>query len=118
MKFSENHIWVDSRLSTAGISDYAQNSLGDIVYIDLPEVGQVFHKGAQFGSIESVKSVSPLIAPLQMKVLDVNEILENEPELINTNPYGKGWMVKIEVMNKEELGELLPEEDYLAQMEN
>lgn len=116
MRFTKQHIWFNQSNNTIGISDYAQQALGDIVYIDLPEVGQVIKKGNQFGSIESVKSVSTLFAPISMKVLEINEFMEDNPEIINTDPYGEGWILKVEIMNEPELQELLSEKEYTNQL--
>lgn len=112
MRFSEQHIWFNSGNNTVGISDYAQQALGDIVYIDLPETGQIINKGEQFGTIESVKSVSVLFAPVSMKILEINELLEDSPEIINSDPYGEGWILRVEILNEQELAELLNEEEY------
>lgn len=114
MKFSNDHTWINTANNTVGISDYAQKSLGDIVYTELPEVGQTFSKGEEFGSVESVKSVSALYAPISFKVLEVNELMEDEPEIINTDPYGAGWILKVEILNWEELNDLFDEERYLS----
>lgn len=116
MKYSRNHVWIDETNCTIGISDYAQQSLGDIVYIDLPEVGEVFSKEEEFGSIESVKSVSTLYAPLSIKVVEVNEKLEDEPEIINSKPYEDGWILKVEILDEKELEELLNEDEYLKEV--
>lgn len=113
LKFSNEHIWIDEIRKVIGISDHAQKSLGDIVFIDFPEIGNIFEKDQQFGSVESVKSVSPLFAPVTMRVLEINEILESQPETMNSEPYGEGWIIKIEVIEDEELKDLMIEKDYL-----
>jgi len=113
MKFYREHTWIDSQKGIIGITDYAQKALGDIVFTDLPAVGDTFAKGEQFGSIESVKSVSALFTPVSIKVLEVNELMVDEPEIINSDPYNKGWLIKVEILNILELDDLLTEEEYL-----
>lgn len=117
MKFTKEHVWFNGQNSTIGISDFAQESLGDIVFIDLPDPGETFAKGEQFGSVESVKSVSALFAPLSMRVVEVNELMEDQPEIINSDPYDKGWILKIEVLEEKEVEELLDQEDYLKDLD-
>ena len=116
MKFSTNHVWLDENRFTVGISHFAQESLGDIVFIQLPQIGESFQQGEEFGSVESVKSVSALYAPVTMKIIETNVQLEDSPEIINSSPYGNGWIVKVEILNKEELAHLLSEEEYLQRI--
>ncbi|MEL7565473.1 MAG: glycine cleavage system protein GcvH [Dehalobacterium sp.] len=113
LKFSQEHTWIDTDNGLVGISDFAQKSLGDIVFIELPELRQVYSKGERFGSIESAKSVSELFAPVSMKVVAINEIIEADPEMINSDPYGQGWILKAEIIEKDQLDELLSEGEYL-----
>ncbi len=113
LRYSKNHLWVkmDEKTATVGISDYAQQELGDIVFVEMPEIGKKAVKNETMGTIESVKSVSDLISPLSGKVIETNTLLEDKPEIINSDPYGKGWIVKIELANNSELAELM---DYAA----
>ena len=104
------------RDATVGITDYAQSQLGDVVFVELPEVGAEFAKGDVFGVIESVKSVSDLYLPVSGRVLKVNEALIDAPERVNEQPYGDGWIVQIELTRPEEADELLSAEEYAAQI--
>jgi len=99
LKYTETHEWVrlDGDVATIGITDHAQVELGDVVYADLPNVGRILQSGDVFGSVESVKAVSDLYAPLGGEVVEVNEALSAQPELINSDPYGKGYLLKIRV---------------------
>lgn len=115
LKFFHEHTWINVDNGFVGISDYAQKSLGNIVFVELPEVGQVYSIGEKFGSIESVKSVSELFAPVSMKVVEINEIMEEDPEIINSDPYGQGWILKVEILAADQLNELLSESEYLNQ---
>jgi glycine cleavage system H protein len=114
LKYTNEHEWirVEGSEAYAGITDYAQNELGEIVYIDIPTVGETLDKSSVFGSIEAVKTVSDLLMPVAGKVLEVNPDLEDQPELVNSDPYGKGWIIKIEISNKEALTELMDAETY------
>ncbi|MGB9821185.1 MAG: glycine cleavage system protein GcvH [Pseudothermotoga sp.] len=113
-KYAETHEWVqvEGNVATVGISNFAQDKLGDVVYVDLPQVGKVVKKGETLMSIESVKAASDVYAPVSGKVLQVNEKLNDQPELVNKDPEGEGWLVKIEMTNPNELNELLDEEAY------
>ncbi|MGH7506610.1 MAG: glycine cleavage system protein GcvH [Longimicrobiales bacterium] len=95
-----------------GITDYAQGELGDVVYVELPSVGESFSRSAVFGSVEAVKAVSDLYSPVTGEVIEVNEALSNDPALVNSDPYGKGWMLKIRVTDAAELDALLGPEEY------
>ena len=99
LKYTKTHEWIrlEGDLATIGITDYAQSELGDIVYVDLPSPGRSLHAGDSFGSVESVKTVSDVYSPLTGTVAEVNESLGAQTELVNSDPYGKGWMVKIRV---------------------
>ena len=115
LKYAEDHEW--SRMEdgevTIGICDYAQDQLGDVVFVELPEVGDSFDRGQEFGTVESVKAVSELIIPLSGEVTAVNENLEDTPELVNSEPYTGGWMLKIKLANQGELDDLMTKDAYL-----
>lgn len=122
LKYSKEHEWVkeENGIVRVGITDYAQEALGDVVFVELPEVGDSFAAGEAFGSVESVKAVSDCYMPVSGTVKTVNEALLESPELVNEDPYGKGWMIEIEPDNKEELEELMSAaeyEEYLATLE-
>jgi glycine cleavage system H protein len=112
--YVDSHEWVRSEggLARLGITDYAQDQLGDIVYVEVPAVGKSFTKGAPFGSVESVKAVSELYMPIGGKVVEANTALENSPELVNTSPYDQGWMIVIEPSSPDELKALLSAPSY------
>lgn len=112
--YTESHEWakLDSKIATAGITDYAQHELGDIVYIELPEVGRKVKKGDVFGTVESVKAVSDLYSPLSGTVIETNQELTQHPENINKEPYGSGWIIKIEIENPEETKKLMDAKSY------
>jgi glycine cleavage system H protein len=112
--YSKDHEWisVQENVGTIGITDYAQHELGDVVYIDLPEVGDTFDAGDPFGSVESVKAVSEVFCPIGGEVIEVNSKLEESPELINQSPHQNAWMIKVRLNNPEELKELLSAEEY------
>ena len=114
LKYTPTHEWVrvENSLIVTGISDYAQHQLGDIVYIELPELGAIFDKGNVIGEIESVKAVSEFLMPLSGEIIEVNEKLANNPELVNSSPYGDGWFVKIKISDPKELEKLLSLDDY------
>jgi glycine cleavage system H protein len=115
LKYTKDHLWVlaEGDVATVGLSDYAQNELGDIVFAELPEVGKSFKKGETLGTIESVKSVSDLISPVSGEVKESNSVLEDAPDTINSDPYGKGWVVKMTMSNKDELDQLLDHNAYI-----
>ena len=120
MKFPENllytdtHEWVkeEGSLVTIGLTDYAQSQLKDIVYVDFPEVGSGFKKGDSIGVVESVKTVADIYAPVTGKVTEGNVTLKDHPQFVNEDPYGKGWLVKMEIQDREELRELLSSNAY------
>lgn len=97
LAYSESHEWIriEGNIATIGITDYAQSELGDIVFVEMPDVGQAVAQGGNFGTIEAVKTVEDLVAPASGEVAEINEALEDSPELINTDPYGDGWMIKV-----------------------
>ena len=122
LQYSKDHEWlrVEGDTGTVGITDHAQNSLGDVVYVDLPKVGETFTAHGTFGSVESVKAVSELYLPVGGEVTEVNESLQDEPEKVNTDPYGEGWMVRVRLADKGEVDGLLTAaeyEDYLKSEE-
>jgi glycine cleavage system H protein len=112
--YTKDHEWllVQGDVGVVGITEYAQQELGDVVYVDLPEVGDPFDAGDPFGSVESVKAVSEIFCPVGGEVVEVNEKLEDSPELINESPHVKAWLIKIRISNPEELKELLSAEEY------
>jgi glycine cleavage system H protein len=112
--YTKDHEWVNVQgdLATVGITEYAQRELGDVVYVDLPEVGDIFEASDPFGSVESVKAVSEVFCPLSGEVIEVNSKLEQTPELVNQSPHQKAWMIRLRVSNPDELDELLSAEEY------
>jgi len=116
-RYLESHEWVltDADPARIGISDFAQEELGDVVYVELPEVGDSIEAGTVFGAVESIKAVSDLYAPISGTVFAVNDRLVDEPELVNESPYGKGWLIEIEGVDEVELEELLSAEEYREQ---
>ena len=116
LKYSSDHEWVKVEGNEAfiGISDFAQGELGEIVFVDITSEGEKVDKGAIFGSIEAVKTVSDLMMPITGEVIEVNPKLDDEPELVNTDPYGEGWIIKVSIEDEAELDELLSSADYKA----
>jgi len=116
VKYTDDHEWAktDNDDIIIGISDYAQDQLGDIVFVELPEVGESFAKGAEFGTVESVKAVSELFLPVGGEVSAINEALEDAPELVNTEPYTSGWMVRIKPSDPSEMDQLMEKDAYLG----
>jgi glycine cleavage system H protein len=104
---SHEYIHVEGSVGTIGITDYAQKELGDVVFVELPQVGTVLDAGDELGTIESVKAVSELFAPVSGEVVEVNERLTEKPELVNTDPYGDGWMIRMRLSDPSEVDELL-----------
>jgi len=115
IKYSEDHEWIVSNQNTVkiGITDYAQNQLGDIVFVELPEVGATVAKGDEFGTVESVKAVSELYMPIGGEITAINDNLEETPELVNTAPYGDGWMIEVAPSDPGELDSLKNKDAYL-----
>jgi len=114
LKYSDDHEWllVEGNVGTIGITEYAQSELGDIVFVDLdPDLAEV-HTGETLGTIEAVKTVSDLIAPCSGKVIEINKVLADAPEDVNADPYGKGWIIKIEISDPSEIEKLLNVEAY------
>jgi glycine cleavage system H protein len=120
LKYTTDHLWImmEGETATIGISDYAQNELGDIVFVEMPEVGTKTTKGENMGSIESVKSVSDLIAPLSGEVVEINKKLEDSPETINSSPYEDGWIVKLKVSDSGEASDLLDWNAYKEMLDS
>ena len=114
LKYTEEHEWVlvEDELVTVGITDFAQDQLGDVVFVELPAVGTMVEAGKPFGVVESVKAVSDVYSPVTGEVVEVNEELPDTPETINTSPYGDGWMIKVKPSNEAELDELMDAEAY------
>lgn len=114
LKYTKDHEWIliDGDSGTIGITEYAQGELGDVVFVELPAVGRTMKQHDSFGTIEAVKAVSDLYAPVSGSVLEVNKELEKTPELVNKDPYGKGWMVKIKLSNSSEVAGLLSAAAY------
>jgi glycine cleavage system H protein len=112
--YTKNHEWiaVEESIGTVGITDYAQHELGDIVYLELPELGQRFDAGSALGTVESVKAVSEIYSPVSGEVVEVNSSLTDEPEKINSEPHGAAWMVKLKLSNPDELDQLLSSDSY------
>lgn len=114
--FTKEHEWVVEKgnIIRVGISDYAQNELGDVVFVDLPSVGDRVEEGEGFAALESVKAVSDVYAPVSGEIVAINEELENSPELVNESPFDQGWIVEIEVDGAFQLGDLMNKEEYEA----
>ena len=115
LKYSKEHEWVmmvEDAVALIGITEFAQSELGDVVYVELPEVGEKITKDDPFGSVESVKAVSDLCAPVSGTVIEVNNSLQDSPELVNEDSYGDGWMIKVQMSDKEELKDLLAQDEY------
>lgn len=114
LHYSKDHEWirVEGDLGTVGITDHAQSALGDVVYVELPKVGESFEAHEAFGSVESVKAVSELFTPVAGEIAEINESLQDEPEKVNGDPYGAAWMIRMRVKNKGEVDGLLTPAEY------
>jgi len=114
LKYTKDHEWIkiEGNNATIGVTDYAQGELGDIVYVEIEALGDELNKEEIFGSVEAVKTVSDLFLPISGKITKMNENLEDNPELINDDPYGKGWIIKMEIKDVSEIEELLTAESY------
>lgn len=115
LKYTQEHEWVKDNgdgTVTIGITDFAQSELGDIVFVELEPEGSEFDKDEVFGTVEAVKTVSELFAPLSGEIIEINELLEDDPELVNNDPYKSGWMVKLKISDASELDDLLTPEKY------
>lgn len=120
LKYSKEHEWVlveDEDGAVIGISDFAQNELGEVVYVEAPELGEKISRDDPFGAVESVKAVSDLYAPVSGAVTEVNDALPDTPELINEDPYGEGWIIKVAMSDPGELDDLMTAEEYTAYCE-
>ena len=113
-KYAKSHEYahLDGDIATIGITDYAQKELGDVVFVELPQVGSQLEQNEELGSIESVKAVSELFSPVSGEVVEINEKLAEKPELVNTDPYGDGWMMKMRLSTPEEVDEMMTAEEY------
>ena len=114
LKYTKEHEWVkiDDDILMVGITDHAQSELGDIIFIEFPDLNQVISKDDPFGTIEAVKTVADLFAPVSGKIIEINQDLEDNPELVNSDPYGEGWIVKITDFDKSQLDALLDSNNY------
>ncbi|WP_297696372.1 glycine cleavage system protein GcvH [uncultured Eudoraea sp.] len=114
LKYTKDHEWIriDGDIATVGITDFAQGELGDIVYVEVETLDETLDKDEVFGTVEAVKTVSDLFLPLSGEIIELNELLEDEPEKVNTDPYGDGWMIKVKINDTSELDSLLSEADY------
>jgi glycine cleavage system H protein len=114
LKYSKEHEWVlvEDDVAIIGITEFAQGELGDIVFVELPEVGEKISKDDPFGSLESVKAVSDIFAPISGTVVEINDALPDSPETINEDPYGDGWMIKVQMTDMNELKDLMSPDDY------
>lgn len=114
LKYTKDHEWIriEGDIAVVGITDFAQGELGDVVFVEIETEGETLNSGDTFGTIEAVKTVSDLYMPLSGEIVEFNSALEDTPELINSDPYGNGWMIKIKISSPEETGELLIADDY------
>ena len=114
IKYTKDHEWVtiDGDIATVGITDFAQGELGDIVYVEVDTLDETLDREAIFGTVEAVKTVSDLFSPLSGEIVEFNEALEDEPEKVNSDPYGEGWMIKISISDTSQIDGLLSHEDY------
>jgi glycine cleavage system H protein len=112
--FTDDHEWVDINgdIATIGITDYAQGELGDIVFIEFPDLNTEFQKGESIGTIEAVKTVADIYMPLSGKIVALNDELNDNPSLVNNNPFDKGWIIKVQIMHRDEVSELMNTEKY------
>jgi glycine cleavage system H protein len=116
LKYTKDHEWVsiDGDVATVGITEFAQSELGDIVYVEVETLDQELAKDEVFGTVEAVKTVSDLFLPLSGEIIEFNDVLESQPENVNTDPYGAGWMVKVKIANVSEIEELLSSDEYAS----
>ncbi len=119
MRYTEDHEWIrrEGDIAVVGITDFAQRELGDVVFVEIETEGETIEKGEPFGTVEAVKTVSDLFMPVGGEVIEVNEKLADEPELVNKDPYGDGWMVKIKIADAAEMEDLMSADDYLKMIE-
>ena len=116
LKYTKDHEWVrvEGNVATIGITDFAQGELGDIVYVEVETLDETLDKDEVFGTVEAVKTVSDLFLPMSGEIIEFNETLEDEPELVNTDPYGDGWMIKVKISDQAELDQLMDDAAYKA----
>jgi len=114
LKYTKDHEWVsiENDIATIGITQFAQSELGDIVYVEVDTLGETFEAEEVFGSVEAVKTVSDLFLPVSGEIIEFNDLLESEPEKVNDDPYGEGWMIKVKISNLSELENLMTADDY------
>lgn len=114
LKYTKDHEWVkiDGKIATVGITEFAQGELGDIVYVEVETLGETMGRDEVFGTVEAVKTVSDLMLPLTGEIIEFNESLEGTPEKVNTDPYGEGWMVKIQLTDEDEIAGLMSADEY------
>ncbi len=119
LKYTEEHEWVliEDDIVTLGITDFAQEQLGDVVFVELPEEGDSLEAGKSFGVVESVKAVSDVYAPVSGEVVEVNDALPDEPEILNTSPYEDGWMIKLKLADDADFGDLMDASEYMEYIE-
>ena len=119
LKYTKEHEWtrIEGTIATIGVTDFAQSELGDIAWLEMPEVGDETKIGETFGTIEAVKTVEDLYAPISGKIIEINSELLDSPELVNDDPYGKGWIVKLEISDEAEIAKLLSADDYAGLIE-
>lgn len=118
VRYTKDHEWArpEGGIYTVGISDYAQDQLGDIVFVELPAVGAAYSQGQEFGTIESVKVVSELYMPVGGEVVEINSALQSAPELVNADPYGRGWMIKVKTKDASDYDRLMTKDAYIAML--
>jgi glycine cleavage system H protein len=118
VKYTKDHEWAkqDGDIITIGINDYAQDQLGEVVFVEMPEVGDSFSQGDEFGSVESVKAVSEIYIPVSGEVVEINEALEDEPELVNNDCYNNGWLIRIKPEDPSEMDNLMDKAAYLEML--
>ena len=116
LKYTKDHEWIllEGDIATIGITDFAQKELGDIVYVEVETIDETLDKDEVFGTVEAVKTVSDLFLPLSGEIIEFNEALEDEPEKVNSDPYGEGWMIKIKISDSAQVDDLMSDEDYKA----
>lgn len=119
LKYTKDHEWlqIEGNIATVGITEFAQGELGDIVYVDVSTLDETVNEGDVFGSVEAVKTVSDLFMPLTGEIVEFNEALEDAPELVNSDPYNRGWMIKIDISNNAQIDDLLNAEAYQSLIE-
>ena len=119
LKYTKEHEWtrIDGNIATVGVTEFAQSELGDIAWLEMPEVGDETKIGETFGTIEAVKTVEDLYAPISGRIIEINSELLDSPELVNDDPYGRGWIVKLEISDEAEIAKLLSADDYAGLIE-